>query len=116
MVVALMTQAFEHPLWSQRALRAGTVVAVAALWLAAWFALEGAIYVWLMLLGVYVLSMSVAPFVVGSALDDSKPLHLWLSRFVRIGGWFVLSGFLAMALFVLYAVWRELTGNSLFPQ
>ena len=111
-----MTQSSTHPITSLRALRAGTAVAVASLWLGVWSVLDGSVYVWLMLLGVYVVSLSVAPLVLRSTGGDSGPIDGWFSRFVRVGGWFVLSGFLAIGLFVIYAIWRELTGRSLFPQ
>ncbi len=111
-----MTESASHSSNSHRAIRAGAAVAVASVWLATWSVVEGAVYVWMMLLGVYVMFLSFAPFVGVPSSDHSKSYQVWIARFIRVGGWFVLSGFLAIGQFVLYAIWREMTGRSLFPR
>jgi hypothetical protein len=96
--------------------RAGGMLAIAVAWAVAWLYLRAAFAVWLILLGVYVAMMVVLPWVYSSTTDSSGSYHSWLPRFVRTAGWLVLSGFLSIALFVLYFIAQELAGNPQIPQ
>jgi hypothetical protein len=111
-----MTNSFMLQAPNSLILRAGGVLVVSLAWAVAWVSFRGAFVIWLILLGVYVAVMAFIPWVYTSKPDSFGSFQHSLPRFVRTAGWLVLSGFLSIALFVLYFIAQELAGNPQFPQ